>query len=471
MKKRFLFILTILALATASLSAQDNRRGVALGVDRDSLLWLIGSPFDNWHLTVGGGIQTFMGNELEASARHNKLNYNIRAQIGKWLIPDLAVSLRFSYFDVDGQSLYGLQPFINKFSDTPNENGYYPFHAHAISMMGFVTLDWTNLIRGYENGKRTRTHIYTPIGFGMSMLFGPQRNPRGATEEIPLGAIRRNFELAYDAAIGVSYTLKPEVTLVLEAEMFGSESTWDWSPYNNAQTIFDLMPTLSAGVRVNLLSHVNKVSPYDGGVFKDSAIHYFRTVGSQHELDRNRDMRDLLARERDSLMNLLDEGLADRQKLLDDIDSVQDLLQNMAPAANVMEELSDANAELNLPAAIVYYELDRWVIDYNGRKRLENFVKEIKQLPDTLEFYIVGAADSLTGSIRHNQWLSEKRSNAAFDMMVKQFGADPNQFILVPVGGIVDYEPKEYNRMAMVILRTEETEAIIRRWVYLRERR
>jgi hypothetical protein len=97
-------------------------------------------------------------------------------------------------------------------------------------------------------------------------------------------------------------------------------------------------------------------------------------------------------------------------------------------------------------------------------------VREISQLDDTLEFFIVGAADSITGSIRHNQWLSERRSEAALNMMVDNFGADPNQFILVPAGGIMDYDPPEYNRMAMVILRTPVTEEIIERWMSKRKK-
>ena len=111
--KRTLVILTLL-LATLSVSAQNfARRGFALGADRDTLLYIIASPFDNWYITLGAGAQTFIGNELEASARQNKLNYNLKAEIGKWIIPDVAISLRFSYFDVDGQTKYGLNPFVD----------------------------------------------------------------------------------------------------------------------------------------------------------------------------------------------------------------------------------------------------------------------------------------------------------------------------------------------------------------------
>lgn len=476
MKKRILILLTILAALAGSSSAQTFRRGVALGADRDTMLYIIASPFDNWYLTLGGGIQTFIGNEIESSARRNKLNYNLRAEVGKWIIPDLAVSLRFSYMTIDGQSQYGLQPFINYLEDTPNENGYYPFHANAMALTGYVTMDWTNFFLGYEVGKRTRTHIFTPIGLGMSMLYGSQRNPRGNQDE---GTFRRNWELCYSAALGVEYEASQEVAISASIDLLGSESTWDWTPYNNAYSIFDIMPSFNIGVRLNLLSHVTKYNPYTKKSARSKVYHEFLTVGSRGDLDRQAGEVIRLREVSDSLSEMIDQLENDndsiRIELLGKYDSVQgrydsviDELQNRRRPANMLEELIGANEVLGLPSTIIYYQLDRYDIDFNGRKRLQNFVKEMNELDDTLEFYLIGAADSLTGTIKHNQWLSERRCEAAYRMMIDHFDANPNQFILVPVGGIMDYEPQENNRMALIILRTPETEAIVERWKRLR---
>ena len=479
MIKKPLIILLLLTASITSLSAQNfTRRGFSLGADRDTLLYIIASPFDNWYLTLGGGVQTFIGNEVISSARHNKLNYNLRAEVGKWIIPDLAVSLRFSYMTIDGQSQYGLQPFINPSEDTPNENGYYPFHANAMALTGYVTLDWTNFFLGYEVGKRTRTHFFTPIGLGMSMLFGSQRNPRG--DEI--GKFRRNWELCYSAAVGVEYEVSQELAISATADLLGSESTWDWSPYDNSYSIFDIMPSFNIGARINLLSHVNKYNPYTKKSTRAVVNHEFLTVGSRGDLERREGEVRRLRYTRDSLSGMIDQ-LEDSQdelraELLGKYDSIQvrydsvvDELQNSRNPRNLLEDLIGANEMLGLPSTIVYFQLDRYDLDFNGRKRLQNFVRDISQLDDTLEFYIIGAADSLTGTIRHNQWLSERRCEAAFRMMFDHFGADANQFVLVPVGGITDYDPQENNRMALIILRTNETEAIVNRWMQKRQNR
>lgn len=482
MVKKTLITLTLLVATIGTLSAQNFvRRGFALGADRDTLLYIIASPFDNWYLTLSGGIQTFSGNELVASARHNKLDYNVRAEIGKWIIPDLAVSLRLSHMSVHGQTQYGLNPFVNHAEDTPNENGYYPFSAHAWALTGYVTLDWTNFFLGYEVGKRTRTHVYTPIGLGMSMLYGDQRNPR-SSDAHPLGSFRRNWELCYNAGIGVEYEVSQELALNLQAEVFGSESTWDWSPYDNSYSIFDVIPSINFGARINLLTHVNKYNPYTKKSARSEVNHEFLTVGSRGDLTRREGEVRRLRFTRDSLSGMIDQMEENnnelRAELLGKYDSVQvrydsliDEMRHMRRPVNLLEELIGANEILGLPSTIVYYQLDRYDLDFNGRKRLQNFVREISNLDDTLEYYIIGAADSLTGTIRHNQWLSERRCEAAFRMMVDHFDADGNQFVLVPVGGITDYDPQENNRMALIILRTPETEAIVNRWLDLREKR
>ncbi len=481
MKK--ILILLVLIVSLAGTGSAQRRGGVALGIDKDSLLYLIGSPFDNWYVTFGAGLQTFMGNEVEPEASINKLNYNLFMQVGKWIIPDLAVSMRYSYFTVDGQSRYGLQPFIDYTGVHVNDDGYYDyqqFHAQAMSLVGLVTLDWTNLFLGYEVGKRTRTHIYTPVGMGFSVLYGANRNPRRKEES--LGQMMYNFELCYEAALGVEYHISQELAITSRISIFGSESTWDWSPYDNSRTRFDIMPQISIGARLNLLSHINKRNPYTQEAERAKVYHEFLTVGSSRELIVKEKERANLARKCDSLATMLNDinnDIPARVELINlydslqnRLDSIDNIIEEQKPhGINILEDLVYANEKLNLPAAIVYYELDKYEIDYNGRKRLQKFVREVSELDDTLEFFVIGAADSVTGSIRHNQWLSERRSEAALNMMVDHFGADANQYILVPAGGIMDYNPPEYNRMAIVILRTPETEAIVRRWIKMREMR
>ena len=457
--KGALLVLFALVLPSNHLSAQNfTSRGFTFGADRDTLLYIIMSPFDNWYLTVGGGVQTFHGNELVASARQNKLNYNLKAEIGKWIIPDLSVSLRLSYFNVDGQTQYGLQPFVDFTQDTPNENGYYHFYAHSLSLVGYVTLDWTNFFNGYEIGKRTRLHIFTPIGLGFSMIHGNQRNPRAAAEH-PIGEFRKNFELSYSGGIGAEYMVSEKLAFNVIAEIDGSESTWDWSPYNNSYSRFDVMPTITFGARFNLLKQVHKRDPITREVGRQKVYHEFLAFGTRNTVSNLEGRIERLNGVIDSLENVPTVDSALYRDILDSLNRLQDQLDSMPTAGPV--NVMDALIQSDLALTVVYFDLDKYNLDRNARYRLRKFAQSMNRVPDTIEYYIIGAADSLTGSKRHNDWLSEKRCKAAFDALVNDYGADRNRLIMVPVGGITAYEPKEENRMAMIVFRTKEADAII----------
>ncbi len=472
--KKVLLIL-ILALSASTLSAQTRHRGIALGADRDTLKFLIASPFDNWYVNVGGGLQTFFGNEVESSARHNKLNFNAHVELGKWIIPDVAISLRYSFFNVDGQSRYGRNPFID-FTGVPvDANGYYeyqPFHAHAMSLLGYVTFDWTNFFTGYEVGKRTKLHWRTGLGLGMSMLFGTQKNPN-TQDEYSVDDFRRNLEFAFSLSGGVEYALSERTAIFGRLELFGSESTWDWSPYDdNSHTIFDLIPSVDAGVRFNLLSHITRYH-YDTKISsRDSVYHEFQPAVDSNTIRALEGVIRRLESERNRLMGDLHQLSHNDSITIDslnrELERTQDLLRRCEEESrkpeNPIPELLDINSVLNLPSAVVYFELDKYSLDYNARKRLQDFAKDARDLSDTIEFYLIGSADSITGSILHNQWLSERRCESVHKMLTKNFGLSGNQLIQIFAGGINDEKPNENNRRVLIIQRTPVTEEIVDRW-------
>lgn len=479
MKKVLIILLLILAASAAS--AQTRYRGIVLGADRDTLKFIVASPFDNWFVNLGGGLQTFIGNEIESSARHNKLNFNGQVELGKWVIPDVAVSLRYSIFNVDGQTRYNLNPFVDYTGvpvDAEGNYEYQSFHAYAMSFLGFVSIDWTNLFNGYEAGKRTKLHWRTSIGLGMSMLFGNQINPNSGDYEI--GDFRRNFELSFSFLGGIEYSLTEHTALFARLELFGSESTWDWSPYDNRHSIFDIIPSINGGIRFNLLSHVTKYHPVTRVVSRDTVFHEFQPASETKVVQTlNGKIEKLMSERNDIIQEFSNRGSND-SLTIDSINQELKRLQGLLKSydslprytyTTLIDELIGINEALNLPHTIVYFELDKYNLDYNARKRLQLFAKQAISLPDTIEFYMIGAADSLTGSISHNQWLSERRCNAAYNMLTENLGVSSNQLIQIHAGGINEYTPQENNRMVLVIQRTPVTEEIVERWLRMSRER
>lgn len=482
--------LALMLAVAAGASAQNKpKHALMLGVDRDTLLYLIASPFDNWWVNVSGGVQTFFGNEQDFDARVNTLNLGARVEVGKWILPDLALSLRVGAFHVNSQGCYaGRNPWLDK-DATPwtSDKGYtyYPQSIHGLLAMGVVTFDWTNFLNGYESGKRHRWHFYTPVGMGGMWLYGKQINPQPndpffADHD---GKLRWNRELAFSGGFMTEYYAFPNVSFNAAAELLGTRGTIDWTytqddpnaPHRHR--IVDWVPSIYLGVKISMVHHRYKRNLYTGEIYLDTVYHEFQTVGSRNQLLRIENKVKELADKVDDLQNLADQLVGDTAKLMAqvdeanrEIDSLQRILDSTPrPAENIFQDIARMNEELGLPATVVYYQLDKFDLDVNAHKRLRNFAKQMAKLSDTLDFVVIGAADSLTGSKRHNDWLSERRCEAARNSLVKDYGANAAQLTLVPMGGITAYEPKEDNRMAMIILRTPEIEAIIEKWTRYRK--
>ncbi len=602
MKKILLSILAICCFALVAPAQTQNKpeRGPRLGVAKDSMDYMVASPFNNWFLSVGGGIQTFIGNELYASARKNKFfNYNLSAEFGKWVLPDLAVSLQASWFDVDGQTNYlGLQPFVENTGD----DAYQHFYAHAVSVMGLVTLDWTNLIRGYEKGMHRHLHIMTPVGLGAAMLYGEQKNSSvQALRDHEVGEMRKNFELCYTAALQLEYVTKGILAFDLSARILGSESTFDWSPYDNSYSRFDLMPQVLAGVKFNFIDkerreklmnntaeeklllnsvflpssdiyELKEVDNLTASLFDDngmlipgnSGVHMDKEgqlvdkngnpVPEGVHLDKNGDLVDANGNYLDQFCNPIAEGVhvengqmvdkngnpvasgvkknADGQLTDMNGQPISDGL-TLDPDGNLVDKngyvlnngthfdndgylvdadgnyldangnligskvhlynpghngqgLSDLQAKLDsvevankdllnhilnvaerekLPSLIVYYQLDKYNIDVNARMKIDEFARAIKADENSNRtYYLIGAADSATGSVRRNIFLGKARCKAVYDILVNEYGISADRLKCFPLGGITEFEPKELNRVCIVVEPNDELAKLLDKW-------
>lgn len=486
MKKHLVILAALLVTTIASVYAQGFRRGFALGADRDTMLYIIASPFDNWYITPSIGIQTFIGNTPDKEACWNRPDYNLRLEIGKWVIPDVSVALRIGLSTAHSKSIHAgnnpLTDFSSPITYTGVSNTYYPISAYTFLAQGIVNLDWTNFFSGYERGKRTRFHINTPLGFGGIIMFGEIVNPNYVNKvnnnpnekKVELGDISRNLELSFTAGVMGEYYVSKNLALNASLELLWARGSLDDYNYNldARNRRVDFMPSFNIGARFNLLKNVTKYNPYAKKSSREKVNHEFLAFGTRNTVSNLTGRIERLNGRIDSMQNLSDKrGAKDSLTIAamnEELRNLQDQLDSAQAAprspVNVLDELIQMNEVLGLPSTIVYFQLDRYELDYNGRKRLQNFAKEMNELDDTLEFFIIGAADSATGTVRHNQWLSERRCEAAYNMLVDHFDVNGNQLIVVPVGGITDYDPQENNRMAMVILRTPTTEEIIERW-------
>lgn len=447
---------TIYSARTRNYVSEDDDRGhirhFSMGADLDTLQYIIASPFDNWYFELGGGVQTFIGNELESAARWNKVNYNVYMELGKWVIPDIAVSLNISHFDMSSQSLYMRNPYIDLNADK-NKNGYYNTHAYAFSVGGQVILDWTNLCLGYERGQQRKFHVTTPVGLGWMFNFGEKLNQREDVDK-PF-----NSELYATAALHFDYYATPHVIFTSNLRGTITRGSFDYSPYNNTVTNLDIMPAVTLGIRFNLF---REFYLRDGEeTVLQEVNHEFQAAHNQRITDRLQ-VRDLY----DELDRLQAQGELDNARIAE-LEDMIDSLKNQPITIDNSGILSKLGAYANRnqkTSAVVYFQLDRYNLDYSSRKTLQHFAQRVKDLPDTNVYYIIGCADSATGYSEHNWSLSVHRCQSVYNQLTKVYQVPANQLKTFPLGGITEYDPEEMNRVCFVVLKSDEIVKLIEKW-------
>jgi len=151
-----------------------------------------------------------------------------------------------------------------------------------------------------------------------------------------------------------------------------------------------------------------------------------------------------------------------------DVDAIKQLSQSQIDALKA--QLADANAEnerlknmlanqpkeevpasvkefINAPVS-VFFDLDKTNI--RELRDLVNVQSLAKYAADNnSNLLVTGYADSATGSVPHNQWLSEQRANRVADEIVKM-GVSEDKIEKKAMGGVDILSPISYNRRATV---------------------
>lgn len=481
MKRSSAVLVLICILAPLSFSAfaqetwkegGESKKGFALGVDLDEKDYLIASPADNWYFGFNAGIQAFIGNEVVPSARFTGITPALNLEVGKWVLPDLAVSLRLGGYNILGQTRYSLNPFTSFDPTEVMADGYYPYkriNPLMFTLMAGVTLDWTNFVRGYEKGMKRKFHVLTPVTMGAAWVTGKNVNPRRAGLPAP-----NNFEFCADAGIVGDITLSRNLALSPALHLTVIRGSVDYSSYEdgNGAAIADFLPSFTIGLKVNLMSSSKHKTRY-----KDvqPVRHVFVPAdGSQTVNALNSEIIALKAAGSSMEMQLAEAGiqlndantkLAAAEAMIaaqaEDLKKLQDAQGSDVRALNPVEEILAGKTAGNLASAMVYFPLNKATIDLNGERRLTDFADYIKSSPDDAKFYIIGAADKATGTDKINYELSVSRCKAVYNVLVKQCGVNPAKLEMRPLGGIEEYSTNELNRIGIVVLSSDAMTSIV----------
>ena len=361
-----------------------------------------------WWIGAGVGVNTWVGDEEESSARWNmdRPGFLFGLEAGRWMSPELGLSLRLSAFSVHGKSRNAQHPLID-YSGLVMTDGqvpYQPFDAFGLAVSVTMSVDWTNL--GVE--KMGGLHFYSPLSVGAAFLMGGQKNPDDTDHQ--LNGLRAQGSFALSAGLGLRYGLGA-VELFGEAGMSIIGSAVDWSPEDGSG--IDMMPSLSLGLRYALPSRGERRHDSD---YQNSR---YNKVVSKSGFEPH--------------------GLVD--------------------------DMLSTNEQLHLPATVVKFTSEDDVLSDKAFRQLNLFVSQMDALGGDELFYIIGTADNARKSQAHNRKLCVRRCQAVYDALVGEFGVDGKRLRMLPGGGLSEYAHQYGEQMVLIIQRTPETEEVVERWI------
>ena len=99
----------------------------------------------------------------------------------------------------------------------------------------------------------------------------------------------------------------------------------------------------------------------------------------------------------------------------------------------------------------INFIIDRWDISKKELINIHAVSDLIKSTPNT-KYLICGYADKQTATPAHNLMLSENRAKAVYNVMVNEFGVNPEQLVMDYKGGVdyMFYNMKELSRCTMI---------------------
>ena len=417
MKKVFIAIVAFMALSSSVMAAGHV----------DSVRYLTTKFGQNWFISADATANWWQGsmrvpegyNNTYTAVEWGKPTFGFTANVGKWINHKTAVRLRYSNTRINSyinRAPHGENDglgFMYEENATPVEGNVYATTMRYHNLMADFMVSPIDFFQGYYNENRVWTPVlYVGAGTGYTSgdFFALKSIINNLSKNKP--EVAGNFELAVSTGLLNNFRLGEHLDLNLDINWTFHRWTIDsWAAEfeqgNLRPKRFDNLYSAALGL-----------------------TYYF---SREYDLPNNCcDEMDIMRRKLDSLMNLPAP------------DPIHDTVVNFV---NVQTE-----DIISYPFSIFF---NRDSYELMSRRDLIN-LREIAEVAKKNNFKIRlrGSADSATATPAYNQTLSENRCNKIKSELMSM-GIPESQIILLPVGGVKELDPTEFDRRVLIELMQE----------------
>lgn len=351
--------------------------------------------WNNWFITVGGGMNVFFGDLDKHMKFGDRLAPALDVSIGKWFTPGFGLQATYSGLKIKGiwdnasanfPTNDAYTDFRDDFKGKAWEQDAKYFNLHLDGM-----LNLSNLLCGYSE---TRVWNVIPYaGVGLARTFD-HNGDRGNGISLNAGLINK-FRLG--SRVDLNLTIRG---MIVDDEWDGEVS----KPEANNSFDGQLGATL-------------------GLTFK---------IGKQ---GWNRSTSTTTIINNDAEVNRLNSEL-----------------NNLRAENNRLKNAPKGEKIVTFPYLVNFV---RNKVDVVNRElvNLKSVAEMIKATPNK-KYNVIGYADKQTGTSERNVWLAENRAKNVYDILVNEFNVNPNQLVLDSKGG-VDYMFYNDNQLSRSVIISE----------------
>lgn len=353
--------------------------------------------FDNWFISVGGGVNYYMGEDFNKGDFTDRLAPALDVSLGKWITP--SVGIRVQYAGLKAKS------YTNLLVDSGQSPAKREFNV--MSFHGDFLWNISNAIGGY---KETRTWDLIPyVGVGMA---------QSSNGDLPYMEDKSVWRPAFNFGLINNFRLGGVVDLNLEArymlvdggfDQYIADGGYGWET--------DGMLSLTAGLSF-------KLGPKGG--FKRPL---------QPEVPDYTPYEQRISR--------LEGDLANANSRADRLASELQAERNR-PAPQAQTVTTPATTT-------VFFTIGSATISERDMLNIERMAAVIKASPNS-KFGVTGYADSSTGSAARNQQLSQQRADAVAKALTEKFGVNASQLVINAMGGVNLHSNPALDRAVIVKL-------------------
>lgn len=475
--KKVVLFATILTLAfSASAQRRDKYDARSTGrvaddtIITNSVGWVRYHLLDEWSIMTQMGGQLYYGFDDRQGPLYDRLTGDAGIYIQRWVFPMFGYRLgasagscrgflRKDIYDECASSIVnddhngiGGQSGINPITGNPYGGYYWDYNNELLiqkwnyNAFSFDLLLNTDIFKGAERfnpNKRFNNIIYGGVA------------SRWAHNEL---SGFKNHKSEYHVGYIAKYSFTQRWSIFADVRASFMERTFDreWVGGYEPPTGFGVHGDWVVNAQVGLNYHFNFRSDearrrfYNMDNFDDHDI--TNAEGPRHvhyvmveEVQQVRIVDSILHYQNDSVPT------PRTRRIIDSLQGELDDLINNGKRGAWEQPLDSILLNRLLPYEMVFFELDKWDILPSEEMKIAKMAYIMKTYPKE-KFILTGSADSQTGTVKRNIFLSHNRADVVYNKLISEYDIDPDQLDREYLGGILDYDPFQLNRATVIIM-------------------